>query len=230
MPILRCFCLLAASTAVVALRADDAGTPPAPAPVPVAAPPRAGAPAPWDLDLRLGIGSSPGISTVKDKSTGVTTDVDRDGGGDIDLELIYVHAWPGGLGFAAGGGVFAHSHRADVQGQKPEIDASGIEGQAALVYRFNRGFHIEAPALVIALGSAKATKLGMPDSQRGGYGSFGLQAGAYYSFRFGLQIGAAIGVMGWSATVKQQNGTGGTDNIEYSGGGGYADLQAGFRF
>jgi hypothetical protein len=229
MTFLRCWCLLAAS-AGLALNADDATTPPAPAPVPAAAPPRAGGPSPWNLDLRLGIGDLPGTSKVKDKTTGVTTDVDRDGGGAIDLELIYVHARPGGLGFAVGGGVFAHSHRADVQGQKPEIDASGIEVQGALVYRFTRGFHIEAPALVLALGSAKATKLGMADSDQGGYGSFALQAGAYYSFRFGLQLGAVVGVVGWSATVKQQNGSGGKDDIIYSGGGGYAGLQAGFRF
>lgn len=227
MPILRCCCLLAASAGLL-ICADDAGTPPAPAPVPAA--PRAVAPSAWNLDLRLGVGGLPGTSTVKDKSTGVTTDVSRDGGGDIELELIYVRARPGALGFAVGGGVFAHSHRADVQGSKPEVDASGIEGQGALVYRFTRGFHIEAPALVIALGSAKATKLGMADSDQGGYGSLGLQAGAYYSFRFGLQLGAEVGVMGWSATVKQQNGTGGKDDIVYSGGGGYANLRAGFRF
>jgi len=228
MPFLRCCCLLAASAGAVALRADDAGTPPAPGPA--GAPPRAVASSPWNLDLRLGLGALPGTSTVKDKTTGVTTDVSRDGGGDIDLELIYVRARPNGLGFAVGGGVFAHSHRADVQGQKPELDASGIEVQGALVYRFSRGFHIEAPALVIALGSAKATKLGMADSDQGGYASFGLQAGAYYTFRFGLQLGAVVGVMGWSSTVKEQNGTGGKDDIIYSGGGGYGSLQAGFRF
>ncbi len=226
MSFLRPWCLLAASAGLVALRADDAS--PAPAPAPAA--PRAMAQSPWNLDLRLGIGGIPGTSTVKDRTTGATTDVSRDGGGDVDLELIYVRARPGGLGFAVGGGVFAHSHRADVQGGKPEVDASGIEGQGALVYRFTRGFHVEAPALVVALGSAKATKLGMADSDQGGYGSIGLQAGAYFSFRFGLQLGAVVGVMGWSATVKQQNGSGGKDDMVYSGGGGYGELQAGFRF
>jgi hypothetical protein len=228
MIVLRCCCLLAASAGQLALLADDAGAPPPP--LAATAPPRPFANSPWNLDLRLGIGDLPGTSKVKDKSTGVSTDVSRDGGGNIDLELIYVRARPGGFGFAVGGGLFAHSHRADVQGEKPEVDASGLEGQGALVYRFTREFHIEAPAVVIALGSAKAKKLGGPDSDQGGYGSFGLQAGAFYSFRFGLQLGAVVGVMGWSATVKEQNGTGGKDDIVYSGGGGYADLQAGFRF
>ncbi len=232
MPVLRCWSLSSAALVVavlpLALNADEAGGPP-PSPPP-AAPPRPAGPSPWNLDLRLGFEGLPGTSKVKDDTTGVTTDVSRAGGGAVDIDLIYVRARPGGLGFAVGGGVFAHSHRADVQGLKPEIDASGIQVQGALVYRFTRGLHIEAPALVLGVGSARATKLGTVDSDRGGYASFGLQAGAYYTFRFGLQFGAVIGVMGWSSTVKEQNGTGGKDDIIYSGGGGYGGLQAGFRF
>jgi hypothetical protein len=206
--------------------ADGDASAPAPAAVMVAPRPVSNS----GLDLRLDVGGLPGITTVKDKSSGTTTDISKDGGGDIDIEVIYVHARPHGLGFAAGGGLFAHSHVGDYLGLKPQINASGVEGQAALVYRFTPAFHIEAPALVLGLGSAQATKIGVADSDRGGYGSVGLQAGAYYTFRIGIQVDAAIGVMGWSATVNQDNGSGGKDKVIYSGGGGYLTLGAGYRF
>jgi hypothetical protein len=183
-----------------------------------------------NLDLRMGVGSQPGIAKIKEKDTGATTETDKDGGGDVDVEVLYVRARPESFGFAAGGGLFAHSHIGDYQGLKPQVNASGVEGQAALVYRFTRHFHIEAPAVVVGLGSARATKIGVADSDNGGYGSLALQVGAYYSFWFGLQIGAAIGVEGWSSTVKQDNGTGTKQDVTYSGGGGYLNLQAGFRF
>jgi hypothetical protein len=220
------------ATAACAADGDPQTAPPTPTPAPAPAPVivMRNAVSPGSLDLRLGIGGQPGIAKVKDKNGGATTEIEKDGGGDIDVEVLYVRARPESFGFAAGGGLFSHSHMGKDDGLKPQINASGLEGQAALVYRFTPHFHIEAPALVVGLGSAKATKIGVNDSDNGGYGSIAVQVGAYYSFRFGLQLGAAIGVESWSSTVKQDDGTGTKQDFTYSGGGGYLTLQGGFRF
>jgi hypothetical protein len=196
------------------------------------------APAPVDhdllnnLDLRLTLGGGGGITEVRNEDTDAESDYEDGAGGKIAVHLLYLRAAPGHVGFAVGGGLFAHSHdgEPEVGGPESTIGAAGIDLYGAFVYRPNRNWHFELPAVVLSLGSAKVETDGAADSEDGGYGQFALQVGAYYTFDFGLQLGLDLGGSGFAATVDQEVAPGVEQEITYSGGGGYINLNVGYRF
>ncbi len=219
----RVLALLVPVLAVMAAEGD-----PAPAPAP-AAKPAVDDSMLNNLDLRLTFGGGGELTKVKNEDTDVETDYEEGSGGTVAVHLIYLRARPGGIGFAVGGGLFAHSYEGEPDGGGPTstVNAAGIDVYAAFVYRPTRNWHFELPAAVLSVGSATVETTGSQDSESGGYGRFAAQLGAYYTFDFGLQLGVDLGVAGFGASVEYDNSN---DEFSFTGGGGYLNLTAGYRF
>ncbi len=187
-----------------------------------------------NLDLRLSLGGGGGITTVRDEDLDDEADYEDGSGGGIAVHLIYLRARPGGVGFAVGGGLFAHSHNGEpeVGVSRPEatVHAAGVDVYGAFVWRPTRNWHFELPAVVLSGGQAKVETDGDTDSESGAYGQLAVQVGAYYTFDFGLQLGADLGASGFYANVDRDLGAGVEREFTYSGGGGYINLNVGFRF
>jgi hypothetical protein len=187
-----------------------------------------------NLDLRIRLGGGGGITTVTDDASDTDTDYESTGGAHVSVNVLYLRARPGGVGFAVGGGLFTHAYAGEPENGaiKPEstVNASGLEFTAAFVYRPTHRWHFELPAVVISGGSAEVETDGAADSDVGGYGRFALQVGAYYTFGFGLQLGADVGAQGFAATVEREVSPGVNQEYTYSGGGGFITLNVGYRF
>jgi hypothetical protein len=232
----RVIALLIPALALVAAEGDPA---PAPAPAAEAEPAAKEAkakpvPAADDgtlnnLDLRLTFGGGGELSKIKNEDTDVETDYEEGSGGTVAIHVIYLRARPGGVGFAVGGGLFAHSYEGDPEGGGPTstVNAAGIDVYAAFVWRPTRNWHFELPAVVLSGGSAKVETDGADDSERGGYARFAAQLGAYYTFDFGLQLGLDLGAAGFGATIEDDTTN---EEFTFTGGGGYLNLSAGYRF
>jgi hypothetical protein len=227
----RVFALLVPALAVFAAEGD-----PAPAPAAKAKPAAAADNGMLNhLDLRLTLGGGgAGIKQVRDDDLDVDADYEKGGSGKIAVHLLYLRARPGGIGFAVGGGLFAASHTGELEAgvTHPEstVNASGIDIYAAFVYRPTRNWHFELPALVLSGGQATVETDGAPDSDAGWYHQSALQVGAYYTFDFGLQLGADLGGSWFYAVVDREFALGVDHTFIYSGSGAYINLNAGFRF
>lgn len=228
----RALLLLVPTFALIA--ADDAAPAPAPAVAPAAKPVVVDGSTLNNLDLRLTIGGGGGITKVRDEDLDTDADFEDGHGGNVAVHLLYLRARSGGVGFAVGGGVFAHSHtgKPDAGVNRPEstVNAAGVDVYGAFVLRPTRNWHFELPAVVVSGGRAKVKTDGAEDSDAGAYGQFALQVGAYYTFDFGLQLGVDLGGSGFYARVDQDVGAGTTHEFTFGGGGGYLNLNAGFRF
>lgn len=182
-----------------------------------------------NLDLRLTLGGGGELTRVKNEDTDAKTDYEDGTGGTIAVHVLYLRANPGGIGFAVGGGPSIHGYSGEPEGGGPEstVNAAGIDLYAAFIWRPTRNWHFELPAVVLTGGSAVVETDGGEDSERGGYGRFAAQLGAYYTFNFGLQLGVDVGAAGFGTTVEYDN----TDEeYSFSGGGGYLNLSVGYRF
>lgn len=233
---IRVLALLVPAVALMAAEGDPA---PAPAPAPTAdveaVPVAKAKPAPVDdsllnnLDLRLTFGGGGELTKVENKDTDIETDYEDGSGATMAVHLIYLRARPGGVGFAVGGGLFAHAYEGKPEdgGPKSTVNAAGIDVYAAFVYRPTRNWHFELPAVVLSGGSAVVETDGDEDSETGGYGRFAAQLGAYYTFDFGLQLGLDLGVAGFGASVEYEDSD---EEFTMSGGGGYLNLTVGYRF
>lgn len=231
--------VLALLVPALALMAAEGNPAPAPAPAPTAAvesvPDAKAKPAPVDnsllnnLDLRLTLGGGGEITKVENNDTDVETDYEEGSGGTLAIHLIYLRARPGGVGFAVGGGLFAHSYDGEPEGGGPTstVNAIGVDVYGAFVWRPTRNWHFELPAVVLSGGSAVVETDGAEDSESGGYARFAAQVGAYYTFDFGLQLGLDLGAAGFGTTVEYENTN---EEFTFSGGGGYINLNVGYRF
>lgn len=234
MPIhhLRIITLLAPVLVLIAADGEPAAAPsPAPAKVPVAAKPNDGTLN--NVDLRLIIGGGGGLNKVRNQDTDAETNYDSGSGGTLAIHALYLRAHPGGVGFAVGGGFFAHAFDGEPEntsGPTSTVSAAGVDITAAFVYRPTRNWHFELPALVLSGGRAKVETDVAPDVTDGAYGRLALEVGAYYTFDFGLQLGANLGGAGFAATFDQDVAPGITQQVTYSGSGAYFNLVAGFRF
>ena len=221
----RVLALLVPMLAVMAAEGD-----PAPAPAPAAKPAAVDNSMLNNLDLRLTIGGGGGgLNRVRNEDTDVEVDYEEGSSGSMAIHLIYLRARPGGVGFAVGGGLFAHSHDGEPEGGGPTstVNAAGIDIYAAFVWRPTRNWHFELPAVVLSGGSAVVETDGADDSESGGYARFAGQVGAYYTFDFGLQLGLDLGASGFGTTIEDKNTN---QEFTFSGGGGYLNLSVGYRF
>lgn len=240
-PHFRVLALLVPVLAVLAVE----GPAPAPAPVPTADPtaePAPPAPAAKrvvvddgalnNLDLRLTLGGGGGLVEVENEDTDTKTDYEEGSGGSVAIHLVYLRARPGGIGFAVGGGLFAHSYDGEPEdgGPTSTVNAAGVDVYGAFVLRPTRNWHFELPAVVLSAGSATVETEDAKDSEDGGYARFAIQVGAYYTFDFGLQLGLDLGAAGFGTTVDQEVAPGVEEEITYSGGGGYVNFTVGYRF
>jgi len=227
----RVLALLVPMLAVMAAEGDPAS---APAPAEVAKPAAVDNSMLNNLDLRLTIGGGGGINKVRDDDLDTETDYENGNGGKFAIHLLYLRARPGSIGFAVGGGFFTASHTGepDVGINRPEstVNAAGIDIYGAFVYRPTRNWHFELPAVVLSGGQAKIETDGAADSDNGSYGQFAVQVGAYYTFDFGMQLGLDLGGSGFVAQVEREIVAGVERTFIYSGGGGYVNLNVGFRF
>jgi hypothetical protein len=152
------------------------------------------------------------------------------GGASVDAQVLYVWNQEHAVGFAAGGGIFVHSHEGHIDATAPHLVADGFEGHFGLVFTLAPGWELEAPALVLGVGDAFVTGSQPSDSNTGDYGSAELQAGITYTFRFGLQLGATLGVESWTADVHERLPDGERVLVTYDGVGPAARLEVGYRF
>lgn len=223
----RVLALLVPMLAVMAAEGDPAS---APAPAEVAKPAAVDNSMLNNLDLRLTFGGGGGgLNRVRNEDTDVEVDYEEGSSGSMAIHLIYLRARPGGVGFAVGGGLFAHSHDGEPEGGGPTstVNAAGIDVYAAFVWRPTRNWHFELPAVVLSGGSAVVETDGADDSESGGYARFAGQVGAYYTFDFGLQLGLDLGASGFGTTIEDKNTN---QEFTFSGGGGYLNLSVGYRF
>jgi len=221
----RVLALLVPMLAVMAAEGD-----PAPAPAPAAKPAAVDNSMLNNLDLRLTFGGGGGgLNRVRNEDTDVEVDYEEGSSGSMAIHLIYLRARPGSVGFAVGGGLFAHSHDGEPEGGGPTstVNAAGIDIYAAFVWRPTRNWHFELPAVVLSGGSAVVETDGADDSESGGYARFAGQVGAYYTFDFGLQLGLDLGASGFGTTIEDKNTN---QEFTFSGGGGYLNLSVGYRF
>ena len=223
----RVLALLVPMLAVMAAEGDPAS---APAPAEVAKPAAVDNSMLNNLDLRVTIGGGGGgLNRVRNEDTDAEVDYEEGSSGSMAIHLIYLRARPGGVGFAVGGGLFAHSHDGEPEGGGPTstVNAAGIDIYAAFVWRPTRNWHFELPAVVLSGGSAVVETDGADDSESGGYARFAGQVGAYYTFDFGLQLGLDLGASGFGTTIEDKNTN---QEFTFSGGGGYLNLSVGYRF
>lgn len=219
----RVLALLVPALALMA--ADEAPAPPAkPAKAPAADTSLLN-----NIDLRLTFSGGGELTKVKNEDTDVETDYEEGSGGTMALHVLYLRADAGSIGFAVGGGPSLHAYTGEPEGGGPEstVNAACIDLYAAFVWRPTRNWHFELPAVVLTGGSAVVETDGSEDSERGGYGRFAAQLGAYYTFDFGLQLGLDLGAAGFGTTVEYD---GSDEEYTYSGGGGYLNLTVGYRF
>jgi len=223
----RVLALLVPMLAVMAAEGDPAS---APAPAEVAKPAAVDNSMLNNLDLRVTIGGGGGgLNRVRNEDTDVEVDYEEGSSGSMAIHLIYLRARPGSVGFAVGGGLFAHSYDGEPEGGGPTstVNAAGIDVYAAFVWRPTRNWHFELPAVVLSGGSAVVETDGADDSDSGEYARFAGQIGAYYTFDFGLQLGLDLGASGFGTTIEDQNTN---QEFTFSGGGGYLNLSVGYRF
>lgn len=220
---IRVLALLVPALAMMAAEGDLA---PAPAPAPKA---DADSSLLNNLDLRLTLGGGGELSKVENDDTDVEQDYEEGSGGTMALHVLYLRANPGSVGFAVGGGPFVHAYAGEPEGGGAEstVNAIGIDIYAAFVWRPNRNWHFELPAVVLSAGSAVVETDGGKDSEAGGYGRFAAQLGAYYTFDFGLQLGLDLGAAGFGTTVEYEDSD---EEYTFSGGGGYLNFNIGYRF
>jgi hypothetical protein len=187
-----------------------------------------------NLDLRLRLGGGGGITEMTNEATDTDTDYRSKGGALMSVHVLYLRARPGGVGFNVGGGLFSHTFVGELANDtvKPEttVYTSGLEVTAAFVYRPTYRWHFELPAVVISSGNAQVETDGAEDSEVGYYARFALQLGAYYTFGFGLQLGADVGIHGFSASVEREVSPGIDQEYTYRGDSGFASLVVGYRF
>jgi len=186
------------------------------------------------IDIRVSLnGGNEGITKRKDEALGTEVAYEGDSSGGITAHVLYVRARPGGVGFAVGGGLSAYTHEgkpALTTGQASKIEAFSIDIYGAFAYRPTKQWHFELPAVVISSGSASVETEGRAEKDDGTYGRFALQVGGYYTFDFGLQLGVDLGAAGFWAVVDREIAPNVTQELTYTGGGGYINLNAGFRF
>ena len=222
---IRVLALLVPVLATMAAEGDPA---PAPAPAPA---PKAEADSSLlnNLDLRLSFGGGGELNKVENEDADTEVDYEEGNGGTVALHLLYLRANPGSVGFVVGGGPFLHAYSGESEGGGVEstVNAVGIDLYAGFVWRPTRNWHFELPAVVLSAGSAVVETDGGEDSEAGGYARFAAQLGAYYTFDFGLQLGLDLGAAGFGTTVEYDA----TDEeYTFSGGGGYLNLNVGYRF
>ena len=231
--------------------AEEVNPAPAPAPVPTAtdgkapaevdAKPAKAAKAPRpakahdpdinNIDVRVLVGSAGGVGKVRDDDLKVeSNDFTDKSGGRFSVQVQFLRARPGWIGFVVGGGLFAASHEGTMGGVKSTVGAAGLDLKGGFVWRPTRNLHFELPSLVLSGGSASVKTVGAADSKDGSYSAIALQVGGFYTFNSHFQIGLELGGQGFKAIVERDIGAGVKHDIIYSGGGGVINLAAGWRF
>jgi hypothetical protein len=187
-----------------------------------------------NIDIRLSFnGGNEGITKRENDATGTEITYDEEASGGIAAHVLYLRAPAGGIGFAVGGGLSAFTHEGKPEntiGQQAKIETLSIDIYGAFVYRPTKQWHFELPALVLSGGSSKVKTEDRTEEDEGTYSRLALQVGAYYTFDFGLQVGADLGVAGFSSSVDREISPGVKQELIYTGGGGFLNLNIGYRF
>jgi sRNA-binding regulator protein Hfq len=179
-------------------------------------------------DLRLKFGSAAWIDKITENGT--TYDVKDDTGRNIQIEASTVKYGQSNVGLLLSAGFFVREHSASDNQYNIEYDAVGVSLGIGMGVKANDHLHFEGKA-ELGLGAGNATitspRFANGPMESGGYASFSLIAGAYYTFsKPGFQLGLELGVQTFSGEFTYA----GSFDEEVEGTSGTANLIVGYRF
>lgn len=180
-------------------------------------------------DLRLKFGSAAQADTLTENGRSATLSGEVSSNFQIEANLEFYDQ--SNVGYILSAGLFSRTHTGNYPTQpqnKVEYDAVGMSLGAGVGIKASDHLHFEGKIeLGMGAGNGKITapKYVGSTSERGGYGSFSLILGAYYTVsKPGFQVGFELGTQAFSGEFKY----GGNEKVE--GGGSTANLVVGYRF
>jgi sRNA-binding regulator protein Hfq len=182
-------------------------------------------------DLRLKFGSAAQIEELTEE--GLSADLNGENSRNIQVEVIAIMYGQSNVGLLLSAGFFGRQH----SGSDPflsqntiDYDAFGFSLGIGMGIKASDNLHFEGKA-ELGLGSGNAAikapgqNVGSTDS--GGYASFSLIAGAYYTFsKPGFQLGLELGAQTFKGKFTYNN----FFDEEVEGSSGTANLVVGYRF
>lgn len=151
------------------------------------------------LDLRGRIGGATVLDEIEDRGV--------DGRAGLSTSLCFM--W-GALisadrrwGFCLGGGTFWDSHSGERSGRDTTYEARGLEVSAGAVHAIDQRWHVELRALTrYGEGSLETYEVDedsfvFAEGDEDEYGAFGIVAGGFHTFPFGLQLGIEASWLEW---------------------------------
>jgi hypothetical protein len=184
------------------------------------------------IDLRASIGGASGLDEVD--SGGSSTDQDSRIGVQFAVEGIVRQRFTRLFGYCAGLGVFASGHAGEASDDhhvKLVYAAVGVELTAGLTLEPVHGLHLELrPFYRPGRGALEVDNRGSSPVQdetgdAGSYHALGVLLGGYYTFPFGLQLGAQVGGEDFTGHSRMDAG-----GATVSGDGGFARFVVGYSF
>jgi hypothetical protein len=184
------------------------------------------------LDLRLKLGGAAQIDKVTED--GISYDLNGETSSNIQIEVSTVKYGQSNVGLLLSAGFFFREHSGSGgTGQiNVDYDAVGVSLGVGMGIRANDHLHFEGKA-ELGLGEGNGTitapgySIGLSDA--GGYASFSLIAGAYYTFsKPGFQVGLELGAQTFSGKFKYNYN--GNHDVEVVGSSGTANLVLGYSF
>ncbi len=167
--------------------------------------------------IRITLGSAPGIDELE--ASGSTESVNDDGGGR--LEMLYVHRFWGrndsSVGGMLGGGIFFGNHALSDSGVDVDLTTYGLLLQGGVAAKAGDNVVLELGPY-LGIGIAENDTTGYSDGT-GGYGLFGIKAGAFALLGDHIELGLELGYEGFSHEQEYDNGWLGSETVTFSGSG-----------
>jgi sRNA-binding regulator protein Hfq len=182
-------------------------------------------------DLRFKFGTAAQIDTLTEN--GFSADVNGEESSNIQIEVNTIMYGQSNVGLLLSAGLFVRKHSGSAPSQSQntiDYDAVGFSLGIGMGIKANDYLHFEGK-LELGLGGGNATMTApgqvVGSTESGGYASFSLIAGAYYTVsKPGFQIGLELGAQTFSGKFKYNN----IYDEELEGSGGTANLVVGYRF
>jgi hypothetical protein len=183
---------------------------------------------PLAFEIRLHLGATPGIN---DTDAGMANgENDQRFGLAYGVQGIVRHRLAPPFGYILATGFFANAHDGELSadnGVTSVYAGTGVEFGVGAFWEINPRVHVELLPLY-QVGKGRLTVDNHGNETRGEFGTYAtwsIQSGAYYTYPFGLQLGARIGWMDWHGKSSVMD-----VNTRSKGAGIMPSLVAGYSF
>jgi len=182
-------------------------------------------------DIRLKFGTAAQIDKLTENGT--SYDLNGEDSSNIQIEVNTIMYGQSSVGLLLSAGIFVRKHSGSdkfTSQNKIDYDAVGVSLGIGMGIKASDNLHFEGKGeLGLGAGNAKLTMPGQAvgSTESGGYASFSLIAGAYYTFsKPGFQIGLELGAQAFTGKFRYN----GIYDEEVKGTSGTANLVVGYRF